>query len=114
MYPVMEVKKMKTGKMGRLSKDKMGFSMPVSVPLYQPPLHYFTNVESLTVVWETDEEVALELLPEGVELTQPPTASVRVNYFPFSTLGTYNEVILSLACRFEGEPRVFTVFNLLD
>jgi len=105
---------MKKTKMGRLTKDKMGFSMPVSAPLYQKPPYFFTNIECLTVVWETDEEAALELLPEGLELVEPASASIRVNYFPFSTLGSYNEVILSLACRFEGEPRAYTIFNVLD
>ncbi len=105
---------MKTGKLGRLSKDKMGFSMPAVAPLYQPPPYYFTNAESITIAWETDEEAALELLPEGIELVQPATASIRVNYYPFSTLGTYYEVVLGIACRFEGELRGYTAFIVLD
>lgn len=103
-----------TNRMGRLTKDKIGFSMPASAPLYQKPPFYYTNVESLVVVYETDEEAALELLPEGLELQSPPTAAIRVNSYPFSTFGAYNEIIIGIACLWQGEPRFYPPFVALD
>ena len=34
--------------------------------------------------------------------------------FHSGTLGAYNEVALDLACAWHGEPRFYTVYNLVD
>ena len=59
-------------KEGRLSKDKFGFDQPVDAPLYHKPPFYYRYNEIFGVDYETDEEAALNLLPEGLELTSPP------------------------------------------
>ena len=86
------------GKAGRLTKDKFGFSMPVDAPLFCKPPIYYKNVESMSFVYETDEEAAADILPEGLELTSPATASILFIKYPFSTLGPYEEAILGIAC----------------
>jgi len=94
-------------KAGRLTKDKFGYSMPVDAPFFCSPPIYYRNAESINFTYETDEEAASEILPEGLELTSPPVATVLFLSYPFSTLGTYDEAILGLACTWQGSPRFY-------
>ena len=102
------------GKAGRLTKDKFGFSMPVDAPLYcQPPI-YYKNIESISFPYETDEEAAADILPEGLELTTPATASVVFIKYTFSTLGPYEEAILGIACTWQGQPKFYIAHIVLN
>lgn len=102
------------GLAGRLSKDKFGFAQPVDAPLYGKPPYYYKGAESMAFAYETDEEAAADLLPEGLELTSPATAQVSFINYPFSTLGPYGEAILGLMCTFEGQPRFYIAHIVLD
>lgn len=98
---------------GRLSKDRFGYSMPVDAPLYQRPPFYYRDARSLTIIYETDAQAAQELLPEGLELPLPATARLLAIRYPFSTFGPYQEAILGLQCRWQGEPRFYIAHILL-
>ncbi len=102
------------GKAGRLTKGKFGYDMPVDAPLYGKPPYYYKGAESMAFAYETDEEAAAELLPEGLELTTPATAHVSFINYPFSTLGSYAEAILGLACTWQGQPRSYVAHIVLD
>ena len=94
-------------KEGRLTKEQFGYSMPVDAPLFtKPPIHY-RDVEAISITYETDEGSALDILPGGLELTAPATATVIFLRYPFSTLGPYEETILGLSCTFNGFPRFY-------
>src|SRR5690625_681863 len=95
------------GAKGRLTKDKFGFSMPVDEPLFQQPPFYYRNLHTLTVAYETDEDAALDLLPEGLELSLPATARIVVAHQPFTTFGPYEEAYQFLDCLWEGEPCIY-------
>jgi len=92
---------------GRLTREKYGYSMPVDAPLFCKPPIYYKNAEAIAFAYETDEDSAADILPEGLELTSPPTASVLFLRYPFSTLGVYDEVILGLSCTWQGSPRFY-------
>lgn len=98
---------------GRLSKEKFGYSMPVHAPLYQPPPHYYRGARAIFVRYETDYEMALDLLPDALQLPKPATAIVMVIDYPFSTFGAYSEAIQGLECLWEGTPRTFVVHILV-
>jgi len=93
------------GQKGRLTKDRFGHGMPVDAPLYNRFPIYYTDVESISLNYETDEEAAADILPAGLELTTPATASVIFMRYPFSTLGSYEEAILGIACTFKGNQK---------
>ena len=63
-------------KKGRLIKKNFGYSMPVDAPLYGKPPIYYKDVEGIFISYETDEDAAADMLPEGLELPSPATASV--------------------------------------
>jgi len=101
-------------KQGRLTKEKAGFSMPLDAPLYCRPPIYYRNVESIAFTYETDEEAALDMLPQGLQLTSPPTATVLFIRYPFSTLGPYEEAILGITCTRRGQPRFYIAHIVLN
>jgi acetoacetate decarboxylase len=90
-------------KYGQLKKSQFGPSMPVTAPAVQSPPFYYRNMEMIIVEYHTDEEEALRLLPEGLELVEPATASIIIAKYHFSTFGPYNEAILGVACRWQGK-----------
>lgn len=94
-------------KKGRFTKDKFGYSQPADAPLYAKPPIYFKHVEAIWVAYETDEEAALDLLPEGLELASPPMAALIILKRPFSTFGPYEEAILGINCTWKGEEKFY-------
>jgi len=94
-------------KEGQLTKDKFGYDMPVDAPLYSKPPIYYKNNEAISLTYETDEAAVAEMLPAGLGVPSPPTATLMLIRYPFSTLGPYEEAILSLGCTWQGEPRSY-------
>ncbi len=92
---------------GRLTSDRFGYSMPVDASLYQRPPFYYRDARSLAIMYETDEQAAQDLLPEGLDLPLPASARLMVLYYPFSTFGPYHEAILGLDCSWQGDPRLY-------
>lgn len=101
-------------KKGKLGAGKSGFDMPVDAPLYaKPPIDY-RDVHAISVTYETDQDAACAMLPEGLEIDAPALASVNFIRYPFSTLGPYSEVILGIHCLFGGEQRFYIPHIVLD
>lgn len=94
-------------KTGRLTLDKMGYSMPVDAPAYQAPPYHYRNAQSVAVKFETDLDAALEVLPAPLELIEPATAVLSFYWYPFTTFGPYHEVILRLYAQHEGKPLTY-------
>ena len=94
-------------KKGRFTKEKFGFSQPAHAPLYARPPIYYKNVEAISLDYETDEEAALDQLPEGLELSVPVLATLMLIRYPFSTLGAYEEAILGIHCTWQGEEQFY-------
>lgn len=93
--------------MGRLTLDKMGYSMPVDAPAYQAPPYHYRNAQAIAVKFETDLDAALEVLPAPLELIEPATANLSFYWYPFTTFGPYHEAILRLYARHEGKPLTY-------
>jgi acetoacetate decarboxylase len=99
---------------GRLTLDKMGFSMPVDAPAYQAPPYHYRRAEAISVRFETDPDAALEALPAPLELIEPATAALSFYWYPFTTFGPYHEVILRLYAQHEGKPLTYLQQVLVD
>jgi acetoacetate decarboxylase len=89
---------------GRLTLEKMGYSMPVDAPAYQAPPYHYRNVQAIAVAFETDPEAALAAIPAALELVEPATATLSFYWYPFTTFGPYNEAIISLNVAHKGKP----------
>ncbi len=98
---------------GKLSLDKWGATMPVTGEAVQKPPFYYRNMEMMFITYETDEDAALDWLPEALELREPVTATVIIAYYGFSTFGPYHEAMISIGALWEGQavsyyPALFT------
>jgi acetoacetate decarboxylase len=100
--------------MGRLTKDKFGFSVPVSknASLYTEHPYYYRDVKRLAIVYETDKEPVLDILPEHIEpLTDPPQVVVTVTDIGLHIpLGAYTESYFGIRAQFKGEPIRYVAF----
>jgi len=88
---------------GRLTLDKMGYSMPVDAPAYQAPPYHYRNAQAISIKFETDLDSALDALPAPLELIEPATANLSFYWYPFTTFGPYHVAILRLYARHEGK-----------
>jgi acetoacetate decarboxylase len=94
---------------GKLTKEQMGYTLPVDAPLYQRLPDYYKNVSMLMFNYVTDADAALALLPRQLELDDPPTVTLIFAEYPWSTLGPYNEVAQALKCTYRGHPVYYAV-----
>ena len=93
---------------GRITNEKLGYSLPIDRPLFDPFPYHYKNITILTYEYETDRDAALELLPAQFELPPGPAmAKVIFANFAFSSLGFYNEVAQSITCTYKGEEYVY-------
>jgi acetoacetate decarboxylase len=101
------------GTPGRLSPDRFGFSMPVTDPPFDRPPYYYRGIEVMGFAYETDDDAAAAIVPEGLTIAHSPAiAQLIFTNFHFSTLGAYTEAILGVSCLWEGEPVTYCA-NLL-
>lgn len=92
------------GTKGQLTKSQFGFSMPVDSPLYEAPPFQYRDIEILMYTYLTDPKQAAALLPEAFELPDVAVAQVIFAKYPFSGVGSYNEVAQTLFCLHNGDP----------
>lgn len=92
---------------GRLTLERLGYSMPADAPAYQAPPYHYRNAQAVSIKFETDPDAALDVLPEPLDLIEPACANLSVYWYPFSTFGPYHEAILRLYARHEGKPLTY-------
>ena len=94
---------------GSLTKEQLGFSMPPYAPLFPKPPYFYTNATLMIFKYITDVSAA-RMVPDVVELADPPTAGLVFASYPSSNLGPYDEVVLFLDVVFKGRPFQFGAF----
>jgi len=94
-----------SGLPGRLAPSRFGFAMPVTDPPFDRPPYYYRGIEVMGFAYETDDDAAADIVPEGLTIAHSPAiAQLIFTNFHFSTLGAYTEAILGVSCLWEGEP----------
>ncbi|MBW1708612.1 MAG: acetoacetate decarboxylase family protein, partial [Deltaproteobacteria bacterium] len=76
-------------------------------------MHY-RNVEAIGITYETDEEAAMNILPEGLELPTPAVATILLIQYTENELGPYEEVILGLPCLLDGKARFYIPYIVVN
>ena len=87
---------------GTLKKEQFGFSMPVHAPLFPSPPYEYRDATLMIFEYVTDGELAARLVPEPVELSDPPKAGLVFASYPWSSLGPYDEVVLYQDAIYKG------------
>lgn len=100
--------------MGRLTKSNFGFSMPVSknASLYTGQPYYYRDVKRLSIIYETDVDPILDILPEFVEpSTDPPQVVVTITDIGLHIpLGPYVESYVAIRAKFREEPLRYVAY----
>ncbi len=99
---------------GRLTLERLGYSMPSDAPAFQAPPYYYRNAQAVSIKFETDPEAALEVLPEPLELIEPACGNLSFYWYPFTTFGPYHECILRLYARYDGKPLTYVQQIFVD
>ncbi len=102
------------GLKGRLTRASMGSTMPADAPVFHRKPFYFKGARMLRCDYETDGGAAAEIVPEPLEISDPPTAFLLINEYPWSTLGPYREAVLGVNVLFRGEPLHYLTHLMLD
>lgn len=96
-------------KFGRLTPDHWGATMPAHSPSYGTGPWFYRDTEAVMITYLTDEDAALNMLPSEMELVQPATAFMVIEFNHFSTSGgPYGEVYTGILATFEGEVYGYT------
>jgi acetoacetate decarboxylase len=94
---------------GTLTKAQLGFSMPPYAPLFPKPPYFYKNATLMIFKYVTSDSAA-RMVPDKVELADPPTAGLVFASYPASNLGPYHEVVLYLDVKFNGRPLQYAAF----
>ncbi|MFW9849976.1 MAG: acetoacetate decarboxylase family protein [Candidatus Thorarchaeota archaeon] len=75
----------------------------------------FYGAETLSVFWETKQDVVEKLLPPPLESFDTPIARAYVCKFPRTNFGvSYHETALMLLCKYKGEMGVYILAMHVD
>ena len=75
----------------------------------------FYDAETLSIIWETRQEVVERLLPVPLEPFETPVARAYVCRFPRTNFGiSYQETALMLLCQYKGEVGVYILAMHVD
>jgi acetoacetate decarboxylase len=99
---------------GRLTLDRLGYSMPSDAPAYPAPPYHYRNAQAILIKFETDPESAVDILPEPLELIEPASANLSFYWYPFTTFGPYHEAILRLYAQHDGKPLTYIAHIFVD
>jgi len=99
---------------GKLTKDNLMHAMPSDSPAFNAKPFYFKNAKMYRFAFETDPQAAAEFIPEQLSLVEPASASLMFCEYPWSTIGPYNEAILSVDVDYKGEVFQFMTHLVLD
>ncbi len=102
------------GVQGRLTKQSMASTLPVDAPAYHKKPFYFKGARLLRFDYETEPETAAGLVPEQLRLTEPATAFLLINAYPWSTLGPYREAVLGVNVHYGDRPLHYITHLILD
>lgn len=87
---------------GRLTRERIGYSMPAVSPLYPKPPIPMEGVEIIGVNFETDLDAVLDILPAPLEVTEPATATIGIAHISGGGMGEYLDARIVLPCYYEG------------
>lgn len=102
---------------GRLDPVTAGYSLPVDSPLYEPGARgwAYRNSFFAGVLYETEEDAFLDVLPAGLTPTHsPPQVFIWGIECRTAGLGDFNEMKIELLVDFEGEPHVYCPYIMVS
>ena len=94
--------------------EEFGGAPPSLTSPYHTGPQHFVDVSILKFEYETRAENVARLVPNVFEVPDKPKAFVSFNYWGFSNVGTYTEVVQSVECTYRNETFFYPVRLYLD
>src|SRR5258706_13273038 len=91
-----------SGRLGLSAELGRGHTFPASSPLFPDFPVTCRNVESISVLFETDSDAALELIPAVLDIPKPATAALNILDIPTSGMGEFYEASFILHVLYKG------------
>ena len=95
---------------GRLNRGNIPFSMGSLYP--EPPIEY-RDLTAIAVKYETDFDMARDVVPEPLEVMDPAIVVVSVQHIGRSCMGGYSEATMTMPVLWHGKPRRYVVMVLV-
>ena len=92
---------------GKMTKDKMGMTVPVDAPMLPHKYYGGNKLQMWQCEYETDADAAAALIPDCLTLADPPIAALGFNHYPSGTLGSdWNEAVMYVNVLFKDQPMI--------
>jgi len=99
---------------GQLDAKNLEAPPPSLTSPYHTGPQHFVDVSILKFEYETRAENVARVVPNVFEVPDKPKAFVSFNYWGFSNVGTYTEVVQSVECTYRNETFFYPVRLYLD
>ncbi|HEU4758674.1 MAG TPA: acetoacetate decarboxylase family protein [Dehalococcoidia bacterium] len=99
---------------GRLGKDTLPHTTPITSPLYPPPPWRLPGARILKLLFETDKDAVLSWLPPTLSRSSPPYGVIIVAHYPESPVGPFSLAAQYVGCRARLFIRAFALQAVVD
>ena len=98
-----------------MESKNMGYSMPLTAPIYNEPPYFYRGGNILLCVYRTKEEILKQIIPQPLKPAGGNLVYAWINDFGTCYgLGPYREAIISVPAEFQGQPGNYMVYLYLD
>jgi len=87
--------------------QKVDYSMPRQCGIFPPPPYEYKKARALAIILQCDFETKKRFLPSTLEPIKGGIDGLFISEYPYTTIGPYNEMILSLNCKYKDQPGDF-------
>lgn len=94
-------------------KRSENYSIPFQCGLYPPPPYYYDDIRSLNIAFRCPLEIKRNFIPPELEPSEE-LDSFNIIEYPESTIGSYNEIVVVLSCKYEDTPGSYLVNLYVD
>jgi acetoacetate decarboxylase len=99
---------------GQLTEDLVAHTGPTVEPLYPPPPWTLPGARVLKVMFETDKEPVLSMLPPKLTRSSPPYAIIEVAHYPETPAGPFTMATQFIGCRASFFMRAYALHSVVD
>ncbi|KKN45547.1 hypothetical protein LCGC14_0682000 [marine sediment metagenome] len=89
------------------------YSIPIQCGLYPPPPYFYNNIRSLNIGFRCPIDIKRKFIPHELKPIGELDNFTIIEY-PESTIGPYNEVVVSLSCQYKDKPGTYLVNLYVD
>ena len=98
-----------------MERKNMGYSMPLTAPIYNEPPYYYRGGSILLCVYRTKEDILKQIIPQPLKPAEGNLVYAWINDFGTCFgLGPYREAIISVPAEFQGALGNYMVYLYLD